>query len=954
MEARAAPPFVGRVLELWELERALAATREGSGTTVLIAGEPGIGKTRLASELAIRARAAGFAALLGRSIDLVGTELPYQPFVEALRPLGGLRQEHDRAARSQLQVFEETRALLAKRAAADPVLLVLEDLHWADTSTLDLVAFLAHNVEDMPVLLVATFRADELASAERVRRLADGVRRSGSALALDLGPLEKGDLTTLLAARTGGVPSTTLTNAIIARSEGNPFFAEELLAASGERAGELPQGLRDALLRRVSGLDDETQGLLRLAAAAGRDVGYPLLRGAATLPERRVRESLRRAVEHGVLVADQEAGTFRFRHALLAEAIYATILPGEREELHAKLADELARSGAASPSELAPHWEAAGRSTEAFAASVEAARQAEAVFGLAEAHSHLERALRLWDEVPDAGELAGLDLAGLCAWTAKLADHVGAAARAVELARRAIDLVDAQDPHRAVRMYVDFGEYLSDTGSNKASLAALEHAVELAQAEPPSPERAYALGTLAGLLMVAGRHSESLPICEQALALARRVGAREAEIRALTVRGCDLAYLGRAEEGLADFRQAIRLADDVGDHLGLERAYLNLTDVLTMLGRLRESARLGQTGLDVTRRYGIYSPLLVSNQIETLLAIGRWDEAERLSAAAVRGITSNFPDAVLIFRAGVEIGRGDFASAHAHLEAALATLGDDRAQGMYDAYVVELALWERRWADADETVRNALALARVAAVAEFRVWFCARGIRAHAELTALARAGRDDDAVRHWLARARKLITVARRAAEEASGVTPNAGGWLALAEAEYERTRGAATPESWSEAAAMWDRLERPPLAAYCRWREAEALVAAGASRTEAGEPLRAAYAVADRLDASPLRRELELLAERARLDLTPDAARSDEDGLLEKTLGLTPREAEVLTLVARGYTNREIAAALVISVKTAGVHVSHILSKLGAANRLEAAAIAHRILPAEPRVTS
>jgi DNA-binding CsgD family transcriptional regulator/tetratricopeptide (TPR) repeat protein len=947
MEGRAVQPFVGRARELWELERALAATQEGSGSIILIAGEAGIGKTRLACELAIRARAAGFEALLGRSIDLVGTELPYQPFVEALRPLGELRRDDGRAARSQLQVFEDTRALLAERAATAPVLLVLEDLHWADTSTLDLVVFLAHNVEGHRILLVATFRADELASAERVRRVAEGVRRSGSAVALDLGPLEKEELTTLLAARTGGLPSTTLTDAIIARSEGNPFFAEELLAASGDRAGALPLGLRDVILQRVSGLDDQTQGLLRLAAAAGRDVGYPLLRGATTLPERRVRESLRRAVEHGVLLADHEARSFRFRHALLAEAIYATILPGEREELHGRLADELARSGVASPAELAPHWEAAGRSTEAFTASIEAARHAEAVFGLAEAHAHLERALALWDEVPDAAELAELDLAALCAWAAKLADHVGAAPRAVELARRAIELVEAQDPHRAVRMYVDLGEYLFATGSNKASLAAVEHAVELAQAEPKSPERPYALGTLAGLLMVAGRYAESLPISEEALALARNLGAREAEVRALTVRGCDLAYLGCADEGLADFRKAMRLAEEIGDHLGLERAYLNLTDTLTMLGRLRESAQFGQTGLEVTRRYGIHSPLLVSNQIETLLAIGRWDDAERLSAAAVRGATSSFPDALLIFRAGLEIGRGDFASAHAHLDAALATLGEDRAQGRYDVYLVELALWERRWADADEAVRNALALARVAAVAEFRVWFCAKGIRAHAELTALARAGRDDDAARHSLARARKLMTAARRAAEEASALTPSTGGWLALAEAEYERARGIGRAESWSEAAAAWDRLERPPLAAYCRWREAEALVAGGASRLEAAAPLRTAYAVATRLDAKPLRRELELLAARARLDLMPNAARSDENGVLEQTLGLTRREAEVLTLVARGYTNREIAAALVISTKTASVHVSHILSKLGAANRVEAAAIAHRLLP-------
>ena len=182
-----------------------------------------------------------------------------------------------------------------------------------------------------------------------------------------------------------------------------------------------------------------------------------------------MRESLRRAVEHGVLVAEQATGSFRFRHALLAEAIYATILPGEREELHARLADELARSGAASPAELAPHWAAAGRSAEALAASVDAARQAEAVFGLAEALAHLERALALWPAVPDAAELVGLDLAELCAWAAELAGQSGAAPRAVELARRAIELVGDDDPHRAALLHVRLGEYLLDDRQRRAA-----------------------------------------------------------------------------------------------------------------------------------------------------------------------------------------------------------------------------------------------------------------------------------------------------------------------------------------------------------------------------------------------------------------------------------------------------------------------------------------------------
>jgi DNA-binding CsgD family transcriptional regulator/tetratricopeptide (TPR) repeat protein len=945
-DVRITEVFVGRARELAELERALEATRRG-GLTVLVAGEAGMGKTRLASELVRRARKVGFEVLVGRSIDLVGTELPYQPFAEALRPLGELPRVHGPPAGSQLRVFDQTLALLSQRAAAEPVLLVLEDLHWADTSTLDLVVFLAHNIHEHQVLLLATYRADELASAERMRRFADGVRRSGAATPLELEPLGQDDVAALLEARAGAPVAAAVADTIAVRSEGNPFFAEELLSVA-DRTGGLPRGLRDLLLEGVDRLDPATRSVLRLAAAAGRDVGYPLLCAAAGLPERDVRESLRRAIDHRVLVADQATGGFRFRHALLAEAIYTTVLPGEREELHARLAQELARSAAASPAELAPHWAAAGRSSEALAASIDAAREAEAVFGLAEAHAHLERALTLWPAVPDPAALAGLDLAELCAWAGALAGQVGAATRAVELARRAIELVGAQDPHRSALLHVALGEYLLDIGSNHGLVAEFERAVELVPAEPPSAERAYAVGSLAGGLMVDWRHADSLPIAEQALALARDIGAREAEVRALTVLGGDLAYLGRGEEGLASFRQALQLAEEIGDRLGLERAYANCTDALTMLGRPRESARLAQSGLDAMRRWGIESALLVSNRIEALLAIGDWDEADSVSAAALRRIASSFPYWLLTLRADVELGRGDFDSARAHLAAARATLPGDRLLGLYDGYLADLDLWERRWTGAEAAIQEGLARARRREAAQIRVQLCAKGLRAQAELAALARARRDADALRDRHGRARKLLATARRAAAEASTITPNADGWRALAEAEYERARRTPRPGTWSAAAATWEQLERAPVAAYCHWREAEALVAAGASRVEASVPLREAHALALRMGARPLAAELERLAERARLDLAaPDSASEDAEQDLQQVLGLTPREAEVLSLIARGYTNREIAEALVISVKTAGVHVSNILRKLDAPNRLEAAAIAHRLSP-------
>jgi DNA-binding CsgD family transcriptional regulator len=783
-----------------------------------------------------------------------------------------------------------------------------------------------------------------------MRRLADGVRRSGTAHVLDLGPLERDEVAALLAARAGAPPPRQLTDAIVARAEGNPFFAEELLAFGGGARGELPRGLRDLLLQRLSQLDDTTRGMLRLAAAAGRDVGYALLRGATDLPERDLRESLRRAVEHGVLVAEQETGSFRFRHALLAEAIYATLLPGEREDVHARLAAELAR-GAGAAAELAPHFQAAGRPAEALAASVEAAREAEAVFGLAEAYAHLERALALWHAVPDAADLAGLDLAELCGWTAGLASEAGAAWRAVELAQKAIELVGADDPHRAALLHVRLGEYLHETGNNDAGLAALERAVALVPAESPSPERAYSLGSLAGGLMVAWRHEESLPIAEQALALARAVGAREAEVRALTVLGGDLAYLGRGAEGVAHFRQALELAEQVGDRIGLERAYVNLTDALTMLGRPEESARVGRRGLEAVRRYGVESPTLRANVIEALFAVGEWDEADRASAAALRAITSRFPYVLLTIRAAVEIGRGHFDEAREHLEAAAMTLREDRGLGIYDAYIAELALWERRWTDADGAVNDGLTRALSRSAAQIRVWVCALGLRVQADLAALARARRDVDAVRDRVGAAGKLRAAARRAAAEAGHITTNVAGWRAVAEAEYERVLAVPRPELWSEAAVLWGRLERPPVAAYCRWRQAEALVASGASRAEAIVPLREAHAVAVRIGARPLLRELELLAERARLDLAAPALEPPRaKQAMEEQLGLTPREAQVLALVARGLTNREIADELVISVKTAGVHVSHILRKLDAPNRLEAAAIAHRVVTERP----
>ena len=322
------------------------------------------------------------------------------------------------------------------------------------------------------------------------------------------------------------------------------------------------------------------------------------------------------------------------------------------------------------------------------------------------------------------------------------------------------------------------------------------------------------------------------------------------------------------------FRQALQLAEEIGDHIGLERAYVNLTDALTMLGRPRESARLGQAGLEVMRRYGIDSTLLVANQIEALLAIGDWDEADRLSAAALRGITSSFPYALLIIRADLEIGRGDFDAARAHLEAARATLREDRGLGLYDAYLAELALWERRWTDADAAVARRVWLRRATReAAQIRVRLCAKGLRAQAELAALARARRDADAVRDRLGRAREAAR--RRSPRRRRGLgghaerrrlaRPGRGRVRARPRRRAARARGRTPRRPGSGSSARRSR----PTAAGARPRRSSP---PARPRTEASVPLREAHAVAARIGAKPLLRELELLAERARLDL--DAA--------------------------------------------------------------------------------
>jgi DNA-binding CsgD family transcriptional regulator/tetratricopeptide (TPR) repeat protein len=969
----AGPGLVGRSAELRNLDEALEHAVGGAGRTVLVTGEAGIGKTRLVSALAERARHRGATVLTGRCLDLVGTGLPYLPVLEALRPLrgdavltsvpgglaelarlapdlfgddppgdaangdgGGTPGHGDR----QLRLFEEFRGVLWGLAGTAPLVLILEDLHWADGSTVDLVSYLAHTVGDRRLLLIATYRDDDARGREPLPRLVTTLMRAPNARPIRLGPLPRGELTAML--RRAATPSVAegLIESVADRAGGNPFFAEELLAAAN-RGERVPPLLHDTLRQRLAPLDADGLAVLRVAAAVGRDCPYPLLATVAGLDEQGLRAALRQAVDHRVLVADQPAGAFRFRHALLAEVVYATLIPGEREEVHGRIARALAEDRV-SAGELAHHWAAAGRSDEALAASVFAARDAEAVFGRAEALAHLERAMTLWSRAHRPDDLAGLSLAGLRSWAAELAHLTGNGVRAAELTRAALaDLDEGAEPTEAALLHERLGTYLLPTGDRAGGLAAFERAVELAPAD--SPTRVRALAALGNAQLLSARFADARRTSADAIAAAAVLPEGSAPARARDVLAATMCYLGEAADGLELLAEACRRPSDVhpSDRL---RPYVYLSDALNAVGRLDHAARVAREGIALARRLGVergVGNVLACNAAEGLLELGDWAGAEETLATALRSGGLFWFEGCHARQAHVAIGRGEFDAARRHLDGASPAAFSPADGPLYFIQVAELALWQADPTAAGAAVDRGRDLADLCDVCIYRSRLCALGLRAEADRVQLAAARGDAAVVEEARQRAGRLLLEAGTP-DHALVVSPDAAAWATVARAEHTRVEQRSDPGPWQVAVDEWDRLGRPYAAAYCRWRLAEAR-STGSAEHQPGPPAREAYRVAIALGAQPLVRELELLARRARFDLVEPVTSVSPDPY--PGLGLTAREVEVLWLVAHGRTNAQIAAELFISVKTASVHVSHILGKLGVSRRVDAAAIAQRL---------
>jgi DNA-binding CsgD family transcriptional regulator/tetratricopeptide (TPR) repeat protein len=987
------PVFVGRREELSVLDTALSSARQGQGAVVLVAGEAGIGKSRLIAELSASARVSGATVLTGECLELAEGELPYAPIVGALRSFlrehrgedaeelfGGTRDELARllpelapdqrqsgeasdSMGAQARLFEQLLATLSALARPGPVLLVIEDLHWADRSTRDFVSFLVRNARRESLALIASYRSDELHMRHPLRPFVLELERNGGARRIDLRPFAREELAEQLESILGEAPDPDLLARLLQRSDGNPFFAEELLAASSPTDAVLPQSLRDALLLRVEELPDAAQVLLRIAAVAGRTIEHGLLEAVARLPESELEEGLRAAVAGYVLVHRSGSMDYSFRHALLREAVYEDLLPGERRRLHIDLAralaahPELGSAKATTAAELAHHWHAARELREALPASVRAGIEAEAVRAVAEAALHYERALEIWDAVGDDNDTEpALSRVEVTTRAADAENLAGESERAVALARGALELVDeTTEPVTAALIHERLGRYLWTAGRGEDALLSCRRAVELMPAEPPSRERALVLAAEAQVLMLCARFAESVVRCEQAVEIAREVGAQAVEAHALNTIAVGLDVRGEADEAVATTARAREIAKGLGLVEEIGRSYVNGSDALDQAGRVEESIALAREGIVTARELGIdrsYGDFLRAEIVGRLLRTGRWDEAhellEELLDRALMGV-GEASCRQLLGQLLADRGELEEAADQVARGAELVTRsGGSMWLGPLVIARATIELWAGRPEAAAQAVRECLEQVEGFEFPFSTARLYELGARAGAEIVEASR--RDEATVARESELGEGLLRRLDGLLAEPTGKPPP----LALAAraacaAEVSRISGdGGSAGLWAETQRLWEQAGDPYLAAYARWRHAETLLTDGGERREVERLAREAHAVAESLGAGPLRDELEALARRARLDLggESDTARgaSAPSAALER-LDLTPRELEVLGLLAGGSTNRDIAERLFISEKTASVHVSHILAKLGSRNRLEAAGVAHRL---------
>jgi DNA-binding CsgD family transcriptional regulator len=978
-------PLVARGREVDRLRAAFEQAVAGTAGAVLLAGDAGVGKTRMTEELTAMAQDKGAIVLTGRCLDAGEAGLAYLPFAEALSTLadrdhavrahpavatlfpdsavptrpdpalfalalpstspvstgGGPRPEQDVG---QLQLFDAVYSLLGELSEQTPMVLIIEDLHWADGSTRRLLSFLLSRLRTQRLLILGTYRSDDLHRRHPLRSLVAELVRLPAVERLDLAPFDAADSRRFVAELAEGRLPDAAIREVASRADGNAFFAEELLASYEDGCRGMPANLVDVLLARVERLSPAAQQVVRVASVAGRRVPHARLRGAVDLDETDLEQALREAVQHYILVPG--AGeVYAFRHALVREAVYGDLLPGERVRVHANFARQLAGEQGArgAAAALAHHSMESHALPQALAASVTAADEAGKLGAPAEALEHLERALDLWHVVPEQdrpGDTTELDLLRHASWSAGTS---GEPERAIAFARSAMERAEASgDPEVAAEAGRRLAKALyAIDGKEDEADEVIARAWSRVERCEPSMVKAWVLAVYAGIERRADRFEQSRAMAEQAVTVARQAGSPGAEADALTTLGALDEHAGRIQESRERLRTAIELSMRVNALTTELRArhYLGVSHYDA--GELAEAIKVIDDGNDRAKSTGLtwssFGLELRVMQVISRYATGDWDGAEEAAEPPGRRVSNTMSARVAAVGAAVMVGRGRLAEAGRLAAEIRAEWRRSSLIAMtMGAVSAELACWRGDPADGVAAIKAALEQARAYTGA---VRLGALGTAAAADLVAQAKRRRDPEAASLALADGLELAEVARVAARESqprSGfLGPEGKAWLARAQAEASRLDGPGDVAAWRAVVAGFDYgavYEQ----AIARWRLAEALLAAG-NRDLAAVELTAADEVAARLGARPLREAVRKLARHARITLDgASAVRSAVDPF-------TPRERAVLGLVALGRTNRQAGGELFISEKTVSVHLSRIMSKLGATNRAEAVAIAY-----------
>ncbi len=979
--------LVGRTEELETLARLAGLAGQGSGRScaVLLAGDAGVGKTRLLTELGGLAREAGWHVLLGHCLDFAGDSLPYVPFTEIFgrlardapalsdtllqdapalaRLLPGQRlittsedahRAGDRHGHTREELFEAVYTGLRLVSRSAPVLLVIEDVHWADPSTRDLLRFLFTRQPPEAVSVVVSYRADDLHRRHPLRADAAEWSRLPGVARLHLQPLPEDAVREIVRQLQPEGMTETAVRSIVRRAEGNAFFVEELVAAARRGQLMLSADLADLLLVHLDALDGDARSVLRAMSVAGRRVGHELLAQVIGPDGPDLDRALRAAVDRSLLVAQPEG--YSFRHALLAEAIYDDLLPGERTRWHQAYADVLS-SGAAdgTAAELARHAFAAGDAATALNAAIRAGDEAMSVGGPAEATGHYEMALGLLAQ-HGVASAPGADPVEIALRANEAAIAAGTLHRALALVQEQLhELPPDADPRQRARLLqaVASTALLDDT-----PIDALEFTTQALQLVPDAgPLRARVMATHARANRVRAREEEAWRWATAAAGMARSLNLPAVLADATTT----LARLTpdlepeHAEQAEQSLRTSIAQAREGADVAAELRSSHGLGTLLYELGRLEEARDAYQQAADrAVRMRRPWAPFGLDGRSMVAVVsyiLGDWETVLRL--ADVSGEHPPMFARAMLGGVGLAVAAGRGESQALELlpklrpawdregfiavtcgAAAIDLCGDsgdlEGATRVHDE-VVELVT--KLWVDPSFQARvrlSGLLLGQLASGAR--------------------RAGAAERAA--MCERGGQLREAALKAAGKAARRGPESRAWLARVEAEYlrlqwhcspgggERVTPSAMVEAWEAATAAFERFGHAFETARSRARLAQALRTAG-DQSRAGEESARAMEVAKALGARPLITELR---SQGSVHLPGPAE--------DRSRELTSRELEVLLLVAQGRSNRQIADLLYISAKTVSVHVSNILAKLEAASRTEAVALAQRrgLLNADP----